>query len=258
MLTPAKLDRQRITHAKLTTILAREPWTLPDPNYKPPAPRATELLKTMSQRAAVAELGISRRQLAKMVEAEAQAVEDDNPFMCEAFVPLPRVAAIDLIAEKACRPQGAKWIDYCGILAGLYGFTEDGRLGATEQQRKDLRKAVKKKHPTALFVADWIDTDRAASQRHAVLAEVIELTDRITEATMRLAQAFPGGNSKALQAQLLNLIDYRTPITAANWEGPEAGRATQLVCRVGDAGPVTIGAEEDAGLLDPMLDLMCA
>ncbi|CAI3787344.1 hypothetical protein AHFPHNDE_01002 [Pseudomonas sp. MM227] len=126
MLTPAKLNHQCITHAKLTTILSREPWTLPDPNCKPPAPRATELSKTMSQRAAAAELGVSCRQLAKMLEAEAQAVEDDNPFIVEAFLPLPRVSAIDLIAEKACRPHGAKWNDYCGILAGLYGFTEDG------------------------------------------------------------------------------------------------------------------------------------
>lgn len=258
MQTPVELDRQRITHAKLTTILSREPWTLPDPNRKAPAPRATELLKTMSQRDAATALGASRRQLAKMVEAEAQSLEDENPFIVEAFVPLARVSAIDLIAEKACRPQGAKWSDYCGILAGLYGFTEDGRLDATEQQRKDLRKAVKKKHPSALFVADWIDPDRAASQRNAVLAEVIELTDRITEATMRLAQAFPGGSSKALQIQLLNLIDYRTPVTAANWEGPEAGRVLQLVSRVGDAGPVMSSAEDDAGLLDPMLDLMCA
>lgn len=37
----------------------------------------------MSQRAAAAELGVSRRQLAKMVEAEAQVVEDDNPFIVD-------------------------------------------------------------------------------------------------------------------------------------------------------------------------------
>lgn len=256
MLTTSELDRQRTTHTRLTTIICREPWVLPDPNSKPPGPRATELLKTMSQRAAAAELGISRRQLVKVVEAEALAVEDDNPFIVEAFVPLPRVLAINLIAEKACRPQGAKWADYCGILAGLYGFTEDGRLAATEQQRKDLRKAVKKKHPTALFVADWIDTDRAVSQRDAVLSEIIELTDRITEATTRLAQAFPGGSSKALQIQLLNLIDYRTPATAASWGGSEADRATQLVSRMGDAGPVTTEVE-NISLADQVLDLLC-
>ena len=256
MPAPAELDRQCITHAKLTTIILREPWTLPDPNRKPPAPRATELLKTKSQRAAAAELGISRRQLAKMIEAEAQAVEGDKPSIFEEFVPLARVSAIDLIAEKACRPQGAKWADYQRIIADLYGFAEEGRLAVTGQQLKDLRKSVKKKHPTALFVADWIDTDRAASQRDAVLSEVIELTDRITEATMRLAQAFPGGNSKALQDKLLNLIDYRTSGIAANWESSEADRAAQLVSRVGDAGPVTTEVE-DTSLADPMLDSLC-
>lgn len=253
MLRPAELDRQRITHAKLTTIICREPWAQPDPNRKPPAPRASELLKTKSQRDAAAELGIYRRQLAKMVEAEAQAVEDDNPLF-EEFVPLDRASAIEMIAEKACRPQGAKWADYWGIIARMYGFTEDGRLATGGQQLKDLRKAVKKKHPTALFVDDWVDTDRAASQRAAVLSEVIELTDRITEATTRLAQAFPGGNSKALQDKLLNLIDYRTSMIIANWESSEADRAAQLVSRVGDVGPVMV---EDTSLADPVLDSLC-
>jgi len=255
MPTAALLDRQRATHTKLTTILSREPWALPDPSHKPPEPRTTELLKTMSQRAAAAKLGISRRQLVKMIEVEAQAVEDDNPFIVEAFVPLPRASAINLIAEKACRPQGAKWADYEGVIERYYGFTEEGVLAGSEQQRKDLRKAVKKKYPTALFVADWIDTDRATSQRDAVLSEVIELTDRITEATTRLAQAFPGGDSKALQVQLLNLINFRVPGAGANWEGADADRATQLTSRVGDAGPVGI---DDTPLLDPVLDLLCA
>ncbi|WP_223488298.1 hypothetical protein [Pseudomonas sp. A-RE-19] len=256
MLTPAELDHQRITHAKLTMILSREPWALPDPNRKARAPRAAELLKTMSQRAAAEELGISRRQLAKMIEAEAQTVEDDNPFIVEEFVPLPRRVAIDLIAEKACRPQGAKWADYRRIVLDLYGLTDDGRQAATEQQRKDLRKAVKKKHPTALFVADWVDTDRAASQRDAVLAEVIELSDRVTEATTRLAQAFPGGSAKAIQVQLLNLIDYRTPSSTANWGGPEAERAVQLTSRVGNAGPV-ISEPAGTALPDRLFDSLC-
>ena len=256
MLTAAEQDRQRTTHAQLTTIICREPWTLPDPNRKPPEPRATELLNTMSQRAAAAELGISRRQLSKMVEAEAQAIQDDNPFIVDALGHLPRVSAIDLIAEKACRPQGAKWADYKEIIADLYGFTEDGKLAATSQQLKDLRKAVKKRHPTALFVADWIDSDRAVSQRNAVLAEVIELTDIITEATTRLAQAFPGGCSRAVQVQVLNLIDYRTSVTAVNWEGAEADRAAQLVNRLGDAGPAIAGGIETS-LADPVLDSLC-
>lgn len=265
MLTPAKLGTQRITHAKMIRITGREPWVLPEPNRKPPAPMATELLKSMSQRNAAKELGISRRQLAKIVEAEAQAAEDDNPFTAEAFLPLPRATAIDLIAEKACRPQGAKWTDYEAIIAGLYGFTtiitkdgkEERKLSGSEQQRTDLRKAVKKKHPTALFVPDWIDPDRAESQRRAILSEVIELTDRISEAYLRLAQQFPGGDSKAIQTQLFNLINFRMPGVGFNWEHSDAERATQLSNRVGDAGPANRN-DNTPPLRDPVLDSLCA
>ncbi len=254
MLTTA--DRQRKTHANLTTIINREPWTLPDPDREPPKPRATELLKTMSARKAAATLGISRRQFAKMVETETQAPADDTLSIAYASVALPRGSAIDLIAEKACRPQGAKWADYRGVVAKLYGYTGDRKLAATDQQLKDLRKAVKKKYPTALFVPDWVDPHRAASQRDAVLSEVLELTERITEANLRLAQAFPGSNLKALQDKLLDLIQYQNPIIGANWQSSE-DLAVQLVDRVGDAGPVATGVE-DTTITTPMFDLLCA
>lgn len=257
-MTTTKQDQQNIAHATLTKMLSREPWVLPDPNPGSPAPRVTDLRKTMSEREVGAALGISRRQVRNRMEAEAEAGRTGASTLVEqAFAPIPRATAIQRIAEKACRPQGAKWVDYSVVVKDLYGFTQDGKRNWTTQQLHDLRKAVKNKYPTALFVPDWVDTNRAASQRVAIVEAAINLSDQFTEALNQLAQKFPGSSHKALQDQMLDLLDYRNTVTAQNWQVAHDELAAQLVRRVGDAGPVTVELGVPV-VPDPIFDLLCA
>lgn len=257
-MTTTKQDQQNIAHARLTKVLSKEPWVRPDPNRGSPAPRVTEMRKTMSERDVGAALGISRRQVRNRMEAEAE--EDRagaSTFVEQAFAPIPRATAIQRIAEKACRPHGAKWVDYKVVLKDLYGFTKDGKRNWTTQQLNDLRKAVKSKYPAALFVPGWVDTNRAASQRVAIVEAAINLSDQFTEALNQLSQKFPGSSHKALQDQMLDLLDYRNTVTAQNWQVAHDELAAQLVRRVGDAGPVT-GELDVPVVSDPILDLLCA
>lgn len=258
MTTKTKQDQQNITHATLTNILSREPWVLPDPNRGLPAPCVTDMRKTMSERDVGAALGISCRQVRNRMEAEAEEDRHGNSTFVEPeFVPITRAAAIQRIAEKACRPQGAKWADYKVVVKDLYGFTQDGKRNWTTQQLHDLRKAVKNKYPTALFVPDWVDTNRAVSQRVAIVEAAINLSDQLTEALTRLAQEFPGSSHKALQDQMLDLLDYRNTITAQNWLVAHDELAAQLLRQVGDAGPVMV--ELDMPVVpDPILALLYA
>jgi hypothetical protein len=257
-MTTTKQDPQNIAHARLTKVLSREPWALPDPNRGSPALSITDLRKTMSEREVGAALGISRRQVRNRMEAEAEVNKiGASTFVEQAFAPIPRATAIQRIAEKACQPQGAKWVDYKVVVKDLYGFTQDGKRNWTTQQLHDLRKAVKNKYPTALFVPDWVDTNRAVSQRVAIVEAAINLSDQLTEALTRLAQEFPGSSHKALQFQMLDLLDYRNTITAQNWLVAHDELAAQLVRRVGDAGPVMVELGVPV-VPDPILELLCA
>ena len=212
----------------------------------------------MSERDVGAALGISRRQVRNRMAAEAEEEKTDaRTFVEQAFAPICRATAIQRMAEKACRPQGAKWVDYKMVVKDLYGFTPDGKRNWTTQQLNDLRKAVKNRYPTALFVPGWVDTNRAASQRMAIVEAAINLSDQFTEALTRLALEFPGRSHKALQDQMLDLLDYRNTITAQNWQFAHDELAAQLVRRVGDAGPVT-GELDVPVVSDPVLDLLCA
>lgn len=143
------------------------------------------------------------------------------------------------------------------VVKDLYGFTHDGKRNWTTQQLHDLRKTVQNKYPTALFVPDWVDTNRAVSQRVAIVEAAINLSDQLTKALTRLAQEFPGSSHKALQDQMLDLLDYQNTITGQNWLVAHDELAAQLVRRMGDAGPVMV--ELDVPVVpNPILELLCA
>lgn len=241
-------ERHRITHKRLTSILGREPWALPDPDRVPEGPRASELLKTMSQRAAAEHLGISRRQLSKMVEAEGQALDDDNPFSegPKGSPTMTRAGAVASLQALSERPQGATKADLYEHVVGVFGCNEDGTAKATPRQVRALRESVQAKGTGALFAPDYLDPMRAESQRRAMVATVTDLQDRLTEALTELAAGFPGGSYGAMRREVLALlVPELTQIPAESRLENMSRTAEAFKDRNGDAGTVeTLGQGE--------------
>ncbi|XSS64774.1 hypothetical protein ACP9OK_07325 [Pseudomonas sp. B11] len=233
------MSTQHATHAKLTAILGREPWSLP--SNEATAPRATDLLKTMSQRAAAEHLGISRRQLAKLVIQEAQ--EDSELFPIHGpestssgtEPTMTRAGAITSLQVIAASSTGLTYGALREHGAAVYGRDADGRSLATASQIKTLKSRALA--DGGVFAPKWMDVDRAKSQRLAMLAVVSDLQDRITEATFELVAKFPGADFKALRDELIGLLVPTSMPVEARLSNLEI--ATETVdARRADLGPV--------------------
>lgn len=235
-------ERHRITHKRLTTILGREPWALPDPDRVPEGPRASELLKTMSQRATAEHLGISRRQLSKMVEAEALAAEV-NPFAesSDGEPTMTRAGAVASLKVLSERPQGVTKADLKEHAKAIYGTHPDGSPIATPRQEKALKESVQAKHKGALFAPDYLDPMRAESQRRAMVAAVADLQERLTDALTELAAGFPGGSYGAMRREVLTmLVPELSPIPVETQLSRMETNADAFKARNGDAGAVVV------------------
>lgn len=249
-------ERHRTTHERLTSIRGSEPWTLPDLNRVPEGPRATEILKTMSQRAAAEHLGISRRQLSKMIEAEGQALDDDNPFSesLEGAPTMTRAGAVASLAGLGSMPKGISQLTLHEHTQAVYGPDYSAGTDKARRQVKSLRETVMRKHPTTLFAADYVDPMRAESQRRAIVATVSDLQERLSDALYELAQEFPGGSQGAVQGLVLRLLHKRhdDPVPMSVELDRMAELAGAFKDRNGDAGAVrqTINAE----VVDPEWD----
>lgn len=234
-------ERHRIAHQRLTSIRGSEPWTLPDPNRVPEGPRATDLLKTMSQRAAAESLGVSRRQLSNMVKAEAQAT-DDNPFAesPEGSPTMTRAGAVASLAGLGSMPKGISQLTLHEHTQAVYGSDYKAGTEKSRRQVKSLRETVMRKYPETLFAADYVDPMRAESQRRAIVATVSDLQERLSDALYELAQEFPGGSQGAVQGLVLRLLHKRhdDPVPMSVELDRMAELAGAFKDRNGDAGAV--------------------
>ncbi|MEW5547604.1 hypothetical protein [Pseudomonas soli] len=241
------MNVQHTTHAKLTTILGHEPWTLP--SNETTAPRVSDLLKTMSQRAAAEHLGISRRQLAKLVIKEAQEdseqfpIHDPESASSGTEPTMTRAGALASLQVIAASAAGLT----SGVLrehgAAVYGRDADGRSLATASQIKTLKSRALA--DGGVFAPKWMDVDRAKSQRLAMLAVVSDLQDRITETTFELVAKFPGADFKALQDELIGLLAPTSMPVEARLANLESAAET-VDARRADLGPVKGAHLDDA------------
>ncbi|UMZ14725.1 hypothetical protein I9018_13940 [Pseudomonas sp. MPFS] len=249
---------QHVTHAKLTAILGREPWSLP--SNETTAPRATDLLKTMSQRAAAERLGISRRQLAKLV-AQAESTEEPNPFDLPAkgeptMTRAGAIATLRVLAEQQGELTNAMVTEYCGH---VYGRGLDGKTLATKRQFTAMREAVQSK--STPYVPAWLDKERAQSQMAAMMTLASRLQEQLCAGVDELAEQFPGADKKKLSETLMNLLASHGELSISRQVLNIENAVEKASAAYGDKGPAPAAARVikplSIGNDDPEIGLLC-
>lgn len=114
--------------------------------------------------------------------------------------------AVNALVEAATRPQGCTHYEAVGIVYKHYG-----EEGVTHEKIRALKRAALKANPECLFRPSWMSPTEPVHCTKDLMLAVSDLSDRLTEASLELAQKYPDASFSAIQKELVVMLTGTSP-----------------------------------------------
>ena len=162
------------------------------------------------QREIERETGLSRRQIAKIVNSD---VAEKSDFDFEEPQRMSTDGAARAVHELSIRPQGVKNSELSAILAAHFGYRKNKDTGArelnmTKAQLDYLKKkarAISSPSLQPLFVPEWLPRTAPTAAFNILLGHASDLQDRITEIVMDFCEQFPDSSPSMIYEELVRI-----------------------------------------------------
>lgn len=110
------------------------------------------------------------------------------------------------LIQAATRPEGCTHYEAQGIVYKHYGEEE-----VTYEKVRQYKRAAKNADNRCVFRPSWMSVEDPVGCNQALLQEVSNLWDRVTDATLALCEKYPDASFSSMQTEVLTLLSQTTP-----------------------------------------------